>query len=421
MTASQMPLEHPLLAAVRAMNEVLDETAHLDPLFMSAREKGELLAGLTRVLGRLQARRAGVLAVADDVAAEQGARSAAAWLAGETRTELREAIRAERLGDALADRWSRTADAALGGTVSWDQVVVLVRSLDALPDDLDAELVAKAEAHLLAEAGQFGPRELGRLGRRVLEVVAPDVADVEEARALAAEERRARRVTRLSFRPQGDGSTDLYARLPDHVASCLRAYLDAFTSPRGSHLGDVDRLPLHRRRGEAFCALLAWPVLRASFRSCSAAPARSSTRAGPDGCSRPVNARPWRSATAGAVPRAARSQQPGARPLTPRPPGRTGAAQTSTTASYTAPSTTIAPMTPGGTRHASPRETSATPGGREGDRRRWASRTPTQLSYVAPSCDIASPRSWSPYRRGNRGCICAWPDGAVQPVGEGSS
>ncbi len=59
-----------------------------------------------------------------------------------------------------------------------------------------------------------------------------------------------------SFRPRGDGSTDLHARVPDHVANRLRAYLDAYTSPRRSPLGEVDRLPVARRRGEAFVAFL---------------------------------------------------------------------------------------------------------------------------------------------------------------------
>ena len=68
-------------------------------------------------------------------------------------------------------------------------------------------------------------------------------------------------MTRLSFRPRGDGSTDLHARLPDSVASRLRAYLDAYASPRRTATmapagGDVDRLPLGRRRGEAFRAFL---------------------------------------------------------------------------------------------------------------------------------------------------------------------
>jgi hypothetical protein len=259
MNISRRPLEHPLLAVVRVVEEVLDETSLADPMFLSTGQKRELLVGLTRVVDRLQARRAAVLAVAEDVAVEEAARSAGAWLAAETNTSPREVAAVERIGAALGRRWTRTAEAAAAGLVSWEQAGVLVRALEALPADLDADLVAKAEAHLVAEAGQFGPRELARLGRRVLEVVAPDVADAEEARALAEEERRARAVTRLSFRPRGDGTTELHARLPEQVASRLRVYLDAFTSPRRTGvapLGDVDLLPLPRRRGEAFCTLL---------------------------------------------------------------------------------------------------------------------------------------------------------------------
>jgi hypothetical protein len=45
-------------------------------------------------------------------------------------------------------------------------------------------------------------------------------------------------------------------RLPDPVAHRLRSYLDGYTSPRNQRLGEVEELPLSRRRGEAFCALL---------------------------------------------------------------------------------------------------------------------------------------------------------------------
>ncbi len=64
------------------------------------------------------------------------------------------------VGRALDRRWSRTAGAAAAGEVSWDQAGVLVRCLEALPEDLDPALVAAAEAHLLTEAARFGPGEL---------------------------------------------------------------------------------------------------------------------------------------------------------------------------------------------------------------------------------------------------------------------
>ena len=136
------------------------------------------------------------------------------------------------------------------------QVRVMVEALDALPQDLGDDLRAKAEAYLVEQAEQFGPPELRRLGRGVLEHLAPEIADAAEYERLVAEERRARAATRLSFKPRGDGSTDLHARLPDHVANRLRTYLESFSSPRRTPLGEVDALPAARRRGEAFCALL---------------------------------------------------------------------------------------------------------------------------------------------------------------------
>ena len=136
------------------------------------------------------------------------------------------------------------------------QVRVLVEALDALPAELGDDLRVKAEAYLVEQAEQFGPRELRVLGRGVLEHLAPEIADAAEHQRLVAEERRARAATRLALTPRGDGSTDVHARLPDHVANRLRTYLESFTSPRRTPLGDIDALSVARRRGEAFCALL---------------------------------------------------------------------------------------------------------------------------------------------------------------------
>jgi hypothetical protein len=254
-------VQHPLLAAVRACGESLDEVAELDPLYAPVGDQQALLVELTRLTARVTALRARVLAVGGDLAAASGARDAAAWLTVQTRTSRREAGHDQWLGVALRDRWPAVGDAVAGGRVTWEQAAVLVQSLDELPGDLDpefdAELRGKAEAHLVGEAGHFDPKALRRLGRGLLQVIAPDLADAHEERALLAEEARARAATRLSFRPRGDGTTDLSARLPEAVASRLRVYLDAYTSPRRLALdSDVDQLPLPRRRGEAFCALL---------------------------------------------------------------------------------------------------------------------------------------------------------------------
>ena len=363
----------------------------------------------------------------EDVAVETGSRSAAAWLAVETRQSLREAARSERVGVGLG-RWTRVAEAVAAGVVGFEQADVLVGCLDDLPAGLDPGLVARAQAHLVGEAAGFGPRELRVLGRRVLEVLAPEIAEEQEEAALAAEERRARAATRLSFRPRGDGSTDLHARLPEHLASRLRAYLDAMTSPRrhdptAGRLGEVDRLPLKRRRGEAFCSLLeqvpadrlpqhggtATSVMvmvdletlrsglglaetstgevvtaaEARRLACTAAilpvvlgaKGESSTSAGRGGCSHRVSARRWRCVTGAVGPRAARPPLPGARPTTTTDPGPAAAAPTWPTGSCSAPSTTTAPTTATTPPPACPTATSATPGAPEQPPivpRRWA-------------------------------------------------
>ncbi len=66
------------------------------------------------------------------------------------------------------------------------------RALAALPSSVDADVVAQAEEHLVAQAAVFGPQELARLGRRILEVVAPGIAEEAEARRLAEQEARRR-------------------------------------------------------------------------------------------------------------------------------------------------------------------------------------------------------------------------------------
>jgi hypothetical protein len=81
--------------------------------------------------------------------------------------------------------------------------------------------------------------------------------EMQEGKALKREERRAAAVTTLSLRRNGDGTTRVTGRLPDPVADRLRAYLDAYTSPR-RHAGGTegDRPPSRRRLGEAFSAFL---------------------------------------------------------------------------------------------------------------------------------------------------------------------
>jgi hypothetical protein len=136
---------------------------------------------------------------------------------------------------------------------------VIARALDDLPDSVPADVTPRAEAHLVAQARDFAPRDLRILGRRVLDVVAPDVADAEEARQLAAEEAHAYAHTSLTMRPRGDGTTQIDLRVPDLTASRLTTYLQAYTSPRhdpSTPAPAADRIPHHQQLGQAFCSML---------------------------------------------------------------------------------------------------------------------------------------------------------------------
>jgi hypothetical protein len=249
-------MTHPLLSAIAALDAALDEVASVDPMFLTVEEKKVVLTGAAKARTRVEAMELRVLATADDIAVETGDRSTASWLANQTRDSHTSTRRAANLAVALESRWRVVGEALAAGSVNTAQAHVITRALDALPKELDAALREKAEAHLVAEAGKFGPRELARLGERVLEAIAPEVAEEAEYQGLLAQERRARAATKLFFRPRGNGSTDVNIRLPDPVANRLRTYLDGYTSPRNKRLGEVEELPLSRRRGEAFCALL---------------------------------------------------------------------------------------------------------------------------------------------------------------------
>jgi Domain of unknown function (DUF222) len=250
------------------LTEALDEIAAINPTFRTTGEKQELMTGLAKVIARAQAQQLRVLAVADDVAEETGARSVAAWLADETR-DAHGRIRADaRLADSLDQRWQRLGTAFARGQVNLAQVRAISDALSALPKGLGDDLLTKAEAYLVEQADDFGPRELSNLGRGVLQHLAPDIADDADYQALQAAEDRASAATRLTMRRRGDGSTDGSFRIPDALAGRVRAYLHAYLAPRRRHLDtpfgpaeepaldELANLPLDRRQGIGFAALL---------------------------------------------------------------------------------------------------------------------------------------------------------------------
>jgi hypothetical protein len=246
-----------VLACADAIEQALKDVAGVDPDFMTTADKTVALRRLDRLAGQVTALGLRVMVGADEVAEERADHTVATWLAAETRTDPRERAGELALARALERRWTVLAAGVADGSVNLPQARVIVHALDDLPaQEVGRETRARAEEVMVGYAAEYGPRELRRLGRRIVEVAAPDACDAAEGKALEREERRAALLTSLTLHRLGDGSTRISGRLADAVADRLRTYLEAFTSPRHRGLGEGDRLPPRRRMGDAFGAFL---------------------------------------------------------------------------------------------------------------------------------------------------------------------
>ncbi|GAA5112989.1 HNH endonuclease signature motif containing protein [Alloalcanivorax gelatiniphagus] len=272
MPTDSSPDTHPILRAVADVRASLKAVADANPTFMTTDAKAAALRELVAAEGQLAELRLRILADAGDLAGGTAPRGAAGWLAQHTRTRFDDARADLALATALDREGQVLAAAMREGAVTLAQARVVQRAVAALPATVDAGTRAQAEAHLVEQAGEFGPKELGRIGRRILDVVAPDIAEAAEAARLADLEANAERLTRLSMRRLGDGTTRISSRVPDHAATRFATYLEAYASPRREasatrvdDRGDasaatahdlVARLAYPKRMGQAFVQLL---------------------------------------------------------------------------------------------------------------------------------------------------------------------
>src|SRR5689334_14650211 len=241
---------YPVLSAVARISDALSDVASVNPSFMRTPEKAAALAELARVESQFAELRLRILAGADDVAAEFAGRDVAGWVQWATKCRGEDARADLRLAVALDRRYPTLGAALREGSANLAQVRTVAKALDELPAEIPAEIIARAEETLVGHCAEFGPRQLAQIGRRIVEVVAPEIADAVEARALARLEERAHRATRLSFHRVGDGTTRITGLLPDLAAHRLATYLQAFTNPRKTLT--PDRRPYPRRLGKAF-------------------------------------------------------------------------------------------------------------------------------------------------------------------------
>lgn len=246
---------------------------------VTAREMGEVMRELTRLLNRMQALtdKGAAVAASIDVAGRTGARSTGQWLAQVTssdpRAGHRQAQRAEGAGlaavtsggsgatgsgavrvgaqgsgapgvgtagegvDGAEPRGpevSLTGRAQLAGDLSREQVEVIQTSLSALPDGLAPETVLGCERELIELAQGHGPRDLRRLAARVLEQVGQpvEVVDAHEEHQVRSAEDLAWERASFWIRDNGDGTMHGQFTVPTLAGQTLKKILDAMSSPR---------------------------------------------------------------------------------------------------------------------------------------------------------------------------------------------
>ena len=247
---------HPIIECADDLRAALKGAAAVEPVFMSGADKQSALVALTQARSQLDALMARVLAASDDVGTAHGLRDASAWLAVETRATRQETRRDLALGRAL-EQHPAVADALTAGGVRTEQARVIAAAVDALPSHVPAGTRDLAEVTLLRLARHHDARELRQIGKRILDVVAPEVGESHEAEALEKEERRA--VASADFVISDDGEGRCHGRFtaPSHVGAVLRRVLLALANPARhgeAELRDESGKwkPTRRRMGEAF-------------------------------------------------------------------------------------------------------------------------------------------------------------------------
>ncbi|MDO3395206.1 DUF222 domain-containing protein [Nocardioides sp. SOB44] len=224
---------HPINGAVARMHSLLDELAEVPTWSMGQAATAEAMVDIARLEARVVELKSRTLVHAESVAvAETNASpSVAVWHSNATRSTKRESFRQVRLAAGL-DRYDVVREALGRGDVIAEQASVICTALDELPDDLDAAVLEQAAKALVAFAEVHDAKALRVLGRRILEVVAPEVAEAWEAEQLDREEREAEKSSVFRMREDGHGRIKGSFAVPLLVGQMLERALLAFAAPK---------------------------------------------------------------------------------------------------------------------------------------------------------------------------------------------
>jgi hypothetical protein len=238
---SSQPVDrlHPVVDFAHRLRERLDSVAKAPLWSMSADDQREALTVLTQAQAQLDALKLDVLVEAERSGAttDTGASTAADWIAVETR-QVRRDVRSDlKLGQAL-DGHELLPSAMAEGRVNKAQARAIVAALDKLPATgefaVDAEQREQAEAYLVSMADHHDAKALRTLGGRIFEVIAPDLAEKFDGKALEKEEAEALRRTTLTMWEDDEGTCHGRFRIPALHGQMLTKMILAISSPSRS-------------------------------------------------------------------------------------------------------------------------------------------------------------------------------------------
>ncbi|MGQ5262311.1 DUF222 domain-containing protein [Micromonospora sp. ZYX-F-536] len=177
-------------------------------------------------------------------AVAQGASSTAVWLRDRLRLTVPAARRLVNLASTLDAGSPAVRRALADGDITVEQARVIGDTASTVHTAAGAEAAEKAVGVLVEWAGQFDPALLRRLGTRILDHVAPDIAEAAARAALEAEAHRSARDRHVTLSELHDGRLRLTGSLDAETAGLLRAAIDPLTAPSGP---DDPRTPGQRR------------------------------------------------------------------------------------------------------------------------------------------------------------------------------
>jgi len=250
---------HPVARAVADAETMLAECAGLPLWSLQDADVDDLVPRAHALLGRVM----GSLVLplvreADrrDLAAAFDAGNTAGWVRDVLRVTLGEARRIVSLAKAVDGDLAATGQALVEGRISPEHAQVIARSVADLPDEAADWVPAAAEQELLGLAGQYDPRILAKMGRRILGVVDPDRGDEILGRQLERQDKAAKQGRQLHAIPFGDGRVRVTGWFDTEGWEIVRAALDPLATPRPAGLdGTPDLRGYAQRQADALVEL----------------------------------------------------------------------------------------------------------------------------------------------------------------------